>query len=317
MSDPSRVTVLRFCSPLFRCVSVRCCLRCGSPFSLESEDEGTPSTAVREISILKQLQHPNIVQLIEVIHTETSLTLVFEYLDQDLKNYLDACGEKGIDDYTVKSFLFQLLQGIAYCHKHRVLHRVSKSRTDDVHTSRWAHTDERTLEWRTTLIVSDAFVACSLKIFSHLPIAAGSRFTFPGSQASESADQHGGRAEAGRLRPGARLRHPRQEVHARGRHALVQVRHTHSHTHTITVHDHDATRDRSSCGTCLPRAWPECLGRMDGRCLFCQAEPVVGSLRSLCAPASVSRFVCLFVFPRPPDVLMGSTKYSTQVDIWG
>jgi len=90
---------------------------------LESEDEGTPSTAVREISILKQLQHPNIVQLLEVIHTETSLTLVFEYLDQDLKNYLDACGEKGIDDYTIKSFLFQLLQGIAYCHKHRVLHR--------------------------------------------------------------------------------------------------------------------------------------------------------------------------------------------------
>jgi len=48
---------------------------------------------------------------------------VFEYLDQDLKNYLDACGEKGIDDYTVKSFLYQLLQGLAYCHKHRVLHR--------------------------------------------------------------------------------------------------------------------------------------------------------------------------------------------------
>lgn len=69
---------------------------------LESEDEGTPSTAVREISILKQLQHPNIVQLLEVVHTESSLTLVFEFLDQDLKNYLDACGDKGIDDYTVK-----------------------------------------------------------------------------------------------------------------------------------------------------------------------------------------------------------------------
>eukprot|EP00808_Paulinella_micropora_P023003 g8007.t1 len=90
---------------------------------LESEDEGTPSTAVREISILKQLQHPNIVQLFEVIHTETSLTLVFEYLDQDLKNYLDACGDKGIDVYTVKSFLYQLLQGIAYCHKNHILHR--------------------------------------------------------------------------------------------------------------------------------------------------------------------------------------------------
>ena len=90
---------------------------------LESEDEGTPSTAVREISILKQLQHPNIVQLLDVLHTETTLTLVFEYMDQDLKNYLDICGDRGIDEYTVKSFLFQLLQGIAYCHKHRVLHR--------------------------------------------------------------------------------------------------------------------------------------------------------------------------------------------------
>jgi len=90
---------------------------------LETEDEGTPSTAVREISILRQLHHPNIVELVEVIHTESSLTLVFEYMDQDLKNYLDACGKKGVDAYTIKSFICQLLQGIAYCHKQKVLHR--------------------------------------------------------------------------------------------------------------------------------------------------------------------------------------------------
>ena len=29
---------------------------------LENEDEGVPSTAMREISILKELQHPNIVE---------------------------------------------------------------------------------------------------------------------------------------------------------------------------------------------------------------------------------------------------------------
>jgi cyclin-dependent kinase len=58
-----------------------------------------------------------------VVHTDKRLTLVFEYLDQDLKKYLDACGEEGLDPYTVKSFLFQLLQGIRFCHAHRVLHR--------------------------------------------------------------------------------------------------------------------------------------------------------------------------------------------------
>jgi len=90
---------------------------------LEAEDEGIPSTAIREISLLKQLQHPNIVRLYDVVHTEKKLTLVFEFLDQDLKKYLDACGDAGLEPYTVKSFLFQLLQGIAYCHQHRVLHR--------------------------------------------------------------------------------------------------------------------------------------------------------------------------------------------------
>jgi len=89
---------------------------------LESEDEGIPSTAIREISLLKELQHPNIVKLVDVVHTERKLTLVFEFLDQDLKKLLDMC-DGGLDAATTKSFLYQLLRGIAYCHQHRVLHR--------------------------------------------------------------------------------------------------------------------------------------------------------------------------------------------------
>lgn len=50
------------------------------------------------------------------------MTLVFEYLDQDLKKYLDVC-DGGLDLPILKSFLFQLLTGVAYCHHHRVLHR--------------------------------------------------------------------------------------------------------------------------------------------------------------------------------------------------
>mmetsp|Transcript_13677 Transcript_13677/g.20487 ORF Transcript_13677/g.20487 Transcript_13677/m.20487 type:complete len:302 (-) Transcript_13677:206-1111(-) len=89
---------------------------------LEAEDEGIPSTAIREISLLKELRHPNIVRLFDVVHTERKLTLVFEYLDQDLKKYLDVC-EGGLNPTILKSFLFQLITGVAYCHHHRVLHR--------------------------------------------------------------------------------------------------------------------------------------------------------------------------------------------------
>jgi len=89
---------------------------------LDDSAEGIPSTAIREIALLKQLRHQNIVKLYDVVHTESKLTLVFEYLDQDLKKHLDAC-DRGLEADVVKSFLFQLLNGIAFCHQHRVLHR--------------------------------------------------------------------------------------------------------------------------------------------------------------------------------------------------
>ncbi|CAB1314953.1 unnamed protein product, partial [Coregonus sp. 'balchen'] len=64
-------------------------------------EEGAPCTAIREVSLLKNLKHSNIVTLHDIIHTERSLTLVFEYL----------------------IFMFQLLRGLSYCHKRKILHR--------------------------------------------------------------------------------------------------------------------------------------------------------------------------------------------------
>ncbi|KAJ5934614.1 Negative regulator of the PHO system [Penicillium verhagenii] len=90
---------------------------------LDSE-EGTPSTAIREISLMKELKHESIVSLYDVIHTENKLMLVFEFMDRDLKKYMDTRGDRGqLDPVTIKSFMHQLLKGIAFCHENRVLHR--------------------------------------------------------------------------------------------------------------------------------------------------------------------------------------------------
>ena len=51
------------------------------------------------------------IRLYDVVHTERKLTLVFEYLDQDLKKYLDVC-DGGLEPAICKSFLFQLVTGM-------------------------------------------------------------------------------------------------------------------------------------------------------------------------------------------------------------
>ncbi|XP_046966967.1 cyclin-dependent kinase 2 [Vanessa cardui] len=89
---------------------------------LENEPEGVPSTALREISVLRELKHPAVVRLLDVLLADTKLFLVFEFLHMDLKRLMDLTkGPLKLD--LVKSYLRQLLDGIAYCHAHRVLHR--------------------------------------------------------------------------------------------------------------------------------------------------------------------------------------------------
>ena len=113
---------------------------------LEAEDEGVPSTAIREISLLKEMQDPNIVRLLNIVHADGhKLYLVFEFLDMDLKKYMELDRKKlaeavaggsgavngsagdldrqGLGENIVKRFMSQLVEGIRFCHAHRVLHR--------------------------------------------------------------------------------------------------------------------------------------------------------------------------------------------------
>eukprot|EP00927_Polykrikos_kofoidii_P052116 TRINITY_DN45895_c0_g1_i1.p1 TRINITY_DN45895_c0_g1~~TRINITY_DN45895_c0_g1_i1.p1 ORF type:complete len:300 (-),score=32.70 TRINITY_DN45895_c0_g1_i1:23-922(-) len=89
---------------------------------LEADDEGIPSSAIREVSLLKRLEHPHIVRLYDVYYTESKLTLVFEFLHQDLRKLLDKCAG-GLDSSTTRSFLQQIFAGLEFCHQKRVLHR--------------------------------------------------------------------------------------------------------------------------------------------------------------------------------------------------
>lgn len=91
---------------------------------LESDDEGIPSTAIREISLLKELKHPNIVSLEDVLMEENRLYLIFEFLSMDLKKYMDTLpAEKMMDPDLVKSYMYQITAAMLFCHKRRVLHR--------------------------------------------------------------------------------------------------------------------------------------------------------------------------------------------------
>jgi len=87
-----------------------------------ADDEGIASTTMREIAILRGLNHTNVVRLFNVIYSNHKLTMVFEFLEQDLKHYMDN-HRNYIDPAIVRTFLEQLLAGLVYCHSHRVLHR--------------------------------------------------------------------------------------------------------------------------------------------------------------------------------------------------
>ena len=89
---------------------------------MDVEESGIPPTALREISLLRQFTHPNIVFLHRVLFVEYRLYLVFEYLEFDLKRHMDTSGPFTAD--MVKSYSAQIMEGLAYCHSRGVMHRL-------------------------------------------------------------------------------------------------------------------------------------------------------------------------------------------------
>lgn len=57
---------------------------------LEIEEEGIPTTALREMTLLRHLEHPNVVKLQNVVMEPARLYLIFELIDTDLKKFMDS-----------------------------------------------------------------------------------------------------------------------------------------------------------------------------------------------------------------------------------
>ncbi|GKY98870.1 hypothetical protein MPSEU_000843000 [Mayamaea pseudoterrestris] len=97
------------------------------------EENGFPITALREVKILKALNHKNIVRLQEIVTSKEgqneipkNVFMVFEYLEYDLTGILETPEIRFSQDH-IKSWSQQLLAGVHYMHTNKVIHRDLKA----------------------------------------------------------------------------------------------------------------------------------------------------------------------------------------------
>ncbi|KAI9315011.1 kinase-like domain-containing protein [Dichotomocladium elegans] len=91
---------------------------------MHNEKEGIPITAIREIKILKQLHHKNIVPLTDL--AVDRVYMVFPYMDHDLAGLLENPSVR-LTTPQIKTYIKQLLEGTAYLHHNKILHRDIKA----------------------------------------------------------------------------------------------------------------------------------------------------------------------------------------------
>ncbi|XP_078233808.1 cyclin-dependent kinase-like 2 isoform X4 [Pogona vitticeps] len=90
---------------------------------LESEDDKmVKKIAMREIKLLKQLRHENLVNLLEVCKKKKRWYLVFEFVDHTVLDDLEMF-PNGLDYNKVRKYLYQIIKGIGFCHSHNIIHR--------------------------------------------------------------------------------------------------------------------------------------------------------------------------------------------------
>lgn len=87
---------------------------------------GISQSAIREMSLCSELRHHNVIRLVETILEDKCIFMVFEYAEHDLLQIIHHHTQQPrhpIPPATIKSIMFQLLNGCQYLHTNWVLHR--------------------------------------------------------------------------------------------------------------------------------------------------------------------------------------------------
>ncbi|KAG2064045.1 Pkinase-domain-containing protein [Suillus decipiens] len=100
---------------------------------MHNEKEGMPVTALREIKILKAMNHPCIIEILDMFvvrsngkNSPLSVYMVFPYMDHDLAGLLENERVK-LQPSHIKLYMKQLLEGTEYMHRNHILHRDMKA----------------------------------------------------------------------------------------------------------------------------------------------------------------------------------------------
>ncbi|KAH0606232.1 uncharacterized protein H6S33_003893 [Morchella sextelata] len=89
---------------------------------MESEKDGFPITAVREMRLLQALKQDNVICLLEMMVEKSDFYMVFEYMDHDLTGILNHPTFR-LEPCHIKHLAKQFFEGLEYLHHRGVLHR--------------------------------------------------------------------------------------------------------------------------------------------------------------------------------------------------
>ncbi|KAL8622789.1 Cyclin-Dependent Kinase 7 [Nucella lapillus] len=87
--------------------------------------DGINRTALREIKLLQELSHPNIIGLLDVFGQKSNVSLVFDFMETDLEIVIKD-SKIVLTAAHIKSYMLQTLKGLEFLHALWILHRDMK-----------------------------------------------------------------------------------------------------------------------------------------------------------------------------------------------